>query len=372
MSVILAASHAGGTLTAARLTVLGYNFVRPDGKIHVRRGITAFTLPKRGSTGRKDDGRRFMDWAAGRGLNEFRVFARVDWDGPPGSGVESGWQYDEDACLWVLEQAAQRGCHVQVVANTGPFGNGVEDCAKQLERVDALCLAHDNALLECWNEPHLNGGHEFLEAVLARYTPKTPGWSTGAYEPTPYTTVIQTGVTDEGRPIYAATASARVGESGDYHSPRKGEWPRCSKDIIEFQDGSGPTAKFSPGYTGAYMLSEPPQVEQTIRDAGTADYWPDPVDDWRAYGAGCKFWGCGGTIHGNPDFQQCVIPSDPKVIACVDAFVAGFEDVPTQRYEGYNRTDPPSSNPGSRSYHRWGEDGREYRLQVRPYSFGAI
>lgn len=354
----------------ARLSVRGFDFIRPDGAIHRRKGITAFTLPKRVATGRKDDALRFMDWAVNIGLNEFRVFARVDWTGPPGSGVESGWEYDEDACAWVLTEASSRGCYVQVT-NIGPF-NSVEACATQLQRVDDLCLAHDNAILECCNEPDQNGGHEFLHKVLERYTPSTPGWSAGAYNPTPYTRVVQTGTTPEGRPIYAATGDARVGLSMDYHSPRKDEWSRCFKDAYEFGTGQGPNDQFSPGYAAACMLSEPPQVEQIIRDAGRGSYWPDPAEDWRAYGAGAAFFACGATIHSNPTFQKCEVPTDPTIIACVAAFVAGFGDVPTQRYHGYNRGDPPSSNLGSRRYNRWGDDNRKYEICVRPYSFKAV
>lgn len=384
---LLAAASSGasaGPSKALRLSVSGAYFVRPDGTIHIRKGITAFTLPKRAATGRKPDAEKFMDWAVAHGIREFRAFARVDWKGPPNSGVETGWEYDECACVWVLQAAAQRGCYVQLVANTGPFGNGVEDCARQLQRVDELCLAHENAILECWNEPQQNGGHDFLEAVLERYTPKTPGWSTGAYDPTPYTSVTEVGKTPEGRPIYAATPHARAGQSMDYHSPRKAEWSRCAKDAIEYLMGSGPYAQFSPAYLLACMLSEPPQVEQTIRDADAAvaaiaegkhtDDWPDAPDDWRAYGAGCAFWGCGGTIHSNPDFQQCVIPTDSRVVASVDAFVAGLNDVAVQAYSGYSGAlqPPPSDNPGSRRYRRQGADGRAYELGVRPYSFGAV
>ncbi len=129
--------------------------------------------------------------------------------------------------------------------------------------------------------------------------------------------------------------------------------------------------KFTPGYKGPVQLDEPPQVEQTIRDEHAAD-WP-AEDDWRAYGSGCKTWGCGGTMHGNPDFQQCIISTSPRVLACVDAFLAGFEDVPTQRYHGYDRGEPPTpSNPGSRRYFRWDEAGQKYQLTIRPYSWSEV
>ena len=48
-----------------------------------------------------------------------------------------------------------------------------------------------------------------------------------------------------------------------------------------------------------------------------------------------------------------VIPTDLAVLACIDAFFAGFADVPVQAYSGYSGAlTPPSSNPGSRRYQR--------------------
>ncbi len=357
-----------GAQPVGRISPLGPYFVDSTGKIVIRKSISAFTAPKRYATGRADDARRFMDWWAARGGNEIRVFSRVDWKGPPNSGVETGWDYDEAACEELLIDAAARGLRVEVVAHTGQY-ESFEAMDQHLQDVDALCLRHDNALLEVYNEPQQNGGNDLVEDLLARYTPRTPGWSSGVYDPTPYTSVTVIGQTTEGKPIYAPTAKARTGKSLNYHSPRDpSKWSRCTKDAYEYGTGQGPNVAFAPGYPDAVMLDEPSQVEQTLRDEGSAGW--SAVDDWAAYGAGCAFFGCGGTMHGNPDFQQCVIPTDTRVLNCVDAFIAGLNDVPLQRYHGYNRTDPPSSNPGSRTYHRWGDDGREWVLMIRPYGFG--
>ncbi len=333
-----------GVPPAGRLTPLGPYFVDAAGQIVIRKSISAFTAPKRYATGRADDARRFMDWWASKGGNEIRVFSRVDWTGPPSGGVETGWEYDEGACSALLADAAARGLRVEVVAHTGVHGS-VSDMVAHLQEVDMLCEVNRNALLEVYNEPQQNGGNDLVADLIRLWPPMTPGWASGVYDPTPYP----------------------AGQAMTYHSPRKDEWSRCTKDAYEYSTGQGPNVVFAPGYPGPVMLDEPPQVEATIREA----HW-DPVDDWRAYGAGCAFFGCGGTMHGNPDFQQCVIPTNPAVLACVDAFIAGFGDVPVQRYHGYNRTDPPSSNPGSRAYHRWGDDGREYLLNIRPYSFGVV
>lgn len=335
-----------------RITPSGPYFIDPKGQIVVRKGITAFTAPKRFATGRGDEARRFFDWAASEGFNEVRCFSRVDWTGPPGSGVESGWQYDESACKQTLIEAAARGLRVFLTANTGPFGNGAADMATHLRRVDMLCQRHDNAILDGYNEPQRNGGNDLVDKVLSLYTPSTPGWSSGVYDQTPY------------------TPAGRVGPSMGYHSPRKDEWSRCFKDVWEYHTGDGPNVRFTPGYPGPVYLDEPPQVEQTIRDQARAGW--SAVDDWEAYAAGSAFFGCGATLHGNPTFQRCEIPTDPAVLDCVRAFIRGFTHVPVQAYRSYWRGDPPSPTPGSRRYVRWGEDGRQWEITVRPFGFRML
>jgi hypothetical protein len=334
----------------SRIVVSGPYFWDPAGAIVVRKGITAFTLPKRFATGRRDDALRYMDWVAAEGFNEVRAFSRVDWDGPPGSGVESGWQYDESACEQTIVEAAARGLRVFLTANTGPFGNGAPDMAVHLQRVDELCLRHDGAILDGYNEPQQNGGNELVDEILSRYTPRSLGWSAGVYKETPY------------------TPEGRCGPSMGYHSPRKSEWSRCFKDVWEYFTGDGPNVKFLPGFGGPVFQDEPPQVEQTIRDA-VAYGWPDVADDWEAYAAGSVLFGCGALLHGNPQFQQCVVPTDPTILACVRAFIRGFDQVPVQVYRNYHRGDPPSSNPGSRRYFRWDDAGQQYEICVRPFSF---
>lgn len=322
-----------------RIVPLGHNFVDAAGKIVIRKSITAFCAPKRFATGRGDEVLRYFDWAAGVGLNEVRPFSRVDWTGPPGSGVESGWQYDEAACERTIVEARARGLRCELVAHTGPYGTA-DDMSAHLRAVDALTMRYDSALLEVCNEPWQNGGYDLLSAILQIYRPQTPGWASGANPP---------------------PTSPPAGEAITYHSPRKDEWPRCFKDAYEFETGQGPNAPFAPGYPGPVMLDEPPRVEETLS-----------ADDWEAYAAGAAMFSCGATMHGLPDFQQCTIPTRADVLACVSAFVRGLNTPPVQRYSGYGRGDPPSSAPGSRRYWRWGDDGAQYEICVRPYSFRRL
>jgi hypothetical protein len=333
----------GHAPASGRLTVSGPYFVDATGAVVIRRSVTAFTLPKRFAEGRIDEARAFMAWAARTGFDELRVFTRVDWTGPPHSGVETGWHYDQGACEAMLEEAAALGLRVEPVALT--YDSDVAEMADHLRRVDEFCLRHENAILEVANEPAVNSID--VPAVVSRYWPRSPGWSTGQYDPLP----------------------APGGESLTYHSPRKDAWARCFKDAWEIHEGAGPAYPFSPPFRGPVMLDEPPQVEQTIRDQG---HWPAD-DDWRAYGAGCAFFAAGGTMHGHPTMQRCEVPTDPAVLACCDAFIAGFADVPVQRYQRYDRGAPPTpSDEGSRRYWRWNEAGKKYEICVRPYSFREV
>jgi hypothetical protein len=316
-----------------RITPLGPYFVDASGQIVIRKSVTAFTLPKRYATGRADDANAYLDWAAAAGFNEVRVFTQVDWDGVT-KGVESGWAYDEAACDQTATEAASRGLRVEFVAHTYPVSASAG--AEHLRAVDALCQRHENALLEVWNEPQQNGGQDLLNAVLSAYRPQTLGWSSGWYQPTPYPS----------------------GQSVTYHSPRDGEWPRKFKDAYEFSTGQGPTQGFAPGFAGPVMLDEPPQVEQTLS-----------ADDWCAYGAGAAFFACGATMHSNPTLQRCEVPTDPAVLTCIDAFIAGFAEVPVQRYHGYFHPDDQGS---LRRYNRWGDDGKKYEISVRPFAFGVV
>ena len=86
---------------------------------------------------------------------------------------------------------------------------------------------------------------------------------------------------------------------------------------------------FTPPFPGPVHLDEPPQVEQTIRDAPPE--WPAAAD-WEAYACGAAFFAAGATLHGHPTFQRCEVPTDPAVLACVDAFVRGINTPPLQRY----------------------------------------
>lgn len=312
------------------LRIEGAYFLDSDNQIHRRKGVTAFTLSKRAATGRKADALNFMDWAVEEGFNEFRVFTQTSWTGN-GDGVEEGWGYDPEACLWVANEAAKRGARVEFVAHTFPYE--INAMVDHLEEVDMLCVA-TGSFLEVANEPPRNNIP--LSDLLNRYKPRAM-WASGKYDPTPYP----------------------AGQWINDHSPRDGEWPRKFKGAIEFSDGSGPYVPFTPPFSGPVMEDEPPQVEQTLSP-----------DDWESYGAGSALFGCGGRMHSNPTLQKCEIPTDGTVLACVKAFVRGLNVVPLQRYQpGYEHPDDQGS---LRRYRRRGQNGKWYEISVRPYEFKEV
>lgn len=323
-----------GGSTAGRITPLGPYFVDATGQIVIRRALTAFTLSKRYAQGRSQEAGAFLDYIASKRLNEGRVFCRTEW-GPGKGGVEDGWELNEDACEQAATEAASRGLRIEFTAHTAPME--AVAAADLLKRVDELCLRHDNAQLEVWNEPQQNGGEDLLRKVLSLYTPRTPGWASGWYSTVPI-----------------------GGQSLNYHSPRKEEAPRCFKDANEFQTGLGPNMPFAPAWPNPVHLGEPPQIEQT-------EYMFDEAD-WEAYGAGAAFFAAGVCVHDNPVFQRCEVPEAGSYLdRCIDAAVRGIEAVPLQRYHNYLHEDDQGA---LRRYSRWGDDGRKYTISVRPYAFG--
>lgn len=321
--------------TIGTLTTDGPYFVQ-DGQLFRWLGLTSFLLWKRYLTGRKDDALRYMDFAAGLGVNVLRVFSQVDWDGVT-KGVERGFlpkdfpAYDE-VCHQMLDAAQNRGLRVELVAHT--FAYDLDAMVAHSRRIDAITSAHVNGLFEDCNEPPVNSIP--LAAIVQRFTPVTLA-SSGQYDPSPY------------------PARQWVND----HPPRDNEFARKFKGSIEYGDGSGPYAPFSPPWPGPVVLDEPKRIEE----GGTTD------DDWRAFGAGCALFSAGGTIHGGAWAQKCEVPTDADILARIHAFIDGMRDVPLQRYSGYQH---PNDAGSLRRYRRTGADGRTYEISVRPYEFKVV
>lgn len=299
-------------------------------------GLTAFLLLKRWLYGRTADALQYMDWAASRTVNVLRVFSQVDWDGV--KGVETGFlaadfpDYDR-GMHDLLIAAAARGLRLEMVVHT--FAYNLDAMVRHTRRVDAIVSQHGNGLLEDANEPPVN--QIPLQAIIDRVPSLlTPLASSGQYNPSPY------------------PARSWVND----HPPRDDEFARKAKGAIEFGDGSGPYAPFAPPWRGPVVLDEPKRIDE----GGTAD-------DWRAFGAGTRFFTAGGTIHGGVWAQTCTVPTDPVVLERLAAYLDGLRAVPLQRYRGYQH---PNDQGSLRRYRRQGEDGRTYELSIRPFAFTVV
>lgn len=317
------------------LTTDGPYFIR-DWQLWWWSGLTAFLLLKRFLTGRRDDALRYMDWAEGLGVNVLRVFSQVDWDGSPTGGVEVGFFArdfaDYDARLHEMcTEAAARGLYIETVAHT--FADDLDAMVAHSRRIDAITSAHVNGLFEDANEPQVNGIP--IDLLVQRFTPRTLA-SSGQYDPSPY------------------PARSWVND----HPPRDAEFCRKFKGSIEYADGSGPYAPFSPPWRGPVVLDEPARIESM----GTPD-------DWRAFGAGARLFGAGATIHGGVWAQTCQVPTDAVTLEKITAFLDGVRAVPLQRYSGYSH---PPDQGSLRRYRRHGADGKTYEISVRPFAFTEV
>lgn len=324
----------GGPVTAPLSVDPASPYFLRDGGIWIWTGLTAFTLLKRYLTGRVPEAQQFMDWAASLGVNLLRVFAQVDWTGPPNKGVEPGFlpgsfpDYDQVAAT-LFADAAARGLAVEFVAHT--FGYALSPMVEHLARCDRLVQAAPNAVLELANEPMVNDVP--LNEILARYTPRSL-WTTGQY----------------GADVYPQ------GRWLNDHPPRDDQFARKFKGAWEYHEGDGPEAPFSPPWKGPVVFDEPKRLE----DAATPD-------DWMAFGAGSAFFAAGVTGH-SLALQKCeVLTGDP--LARLQALLAGVRAVPVQRYASYQHPDDQGS---LRRYRRIGEDGRTYEISVRPFAFGPV
>jgi hypothetical protein len=110
------------------------------------RGISAFRLVEMVAHGQRADAAAFLDWAATRHLTVVRVFtmARSLFDLSPADGVR--------ALPDLLEMAADRGLHVEIVAlvDTKELATGID---AHVKAVGGIASQHSNALVEIANEP---------------------------------------------------------------------------------------------------------------------------------------------------------------------------------------------------------------------------
>ena len=131
---------------ARHLQITGASFRTSAGEPFLWRGISAFRLTEMVAHGRRHEAAAFLDWAASRQLSVVRVLtmARHLFQLAPQDGVR--------ALPELLEMAAARGLHVEVVAlaDTAALTTDIE---AHVKAVGAIASRYPNALLEIANEP---------------------------------------------------------------------------------------------------------------------------------------------------------------------------------------------------------------------------
>ena len=155
---------AGGN----RVTTEGTRFML-NGAPFDWRGITAFRLVELVASGKQAEAAAFMDWAAANRITVLRVLTMAThlFELTPADGVK--------ALPEVLEMAAARGLHVEVVA-LADSGDMPVDIDAHVSAIGAIAAKHPNAFVEIANEPFHPTQHKSLHdrATLARLASLIP------------------------------------------------------------------------------------------------------------------------------------------------------------------------------------------------------
>jgi hypothetical protein len=188
-----------------RLRPDGTLFANADGSRFHWRGVTAFRLAEMVANGREAEAAAYLDWASANGVTVVRVLAiaRHLFQLAPADGLR--------ALPRLLELAAARGIHVEVVALADTLEFQPADIEAQVMAVGKIAAAHPNALVELANEPFHHTQHPSLHdrATLTRLAALVP---------------------DEVVVAYGSDAPETSG-GGEYvtvHMPRSGGWGHVS------------------------------------------------------------------------------------------------------------------------------------------------
>jgi hypothetical protein len=263
-----------------------------------------------------------------RGFNVLRVWLYTSWKDANGQPI--GWDPPAaDIVLRFLARCRDAGFYVELTLFTD---NDPARSAPIRAIVSALAAAAPtNLLIEIANEPDANKIDTTPYRAQLEATPFL--YTSGDYDP----------------------SSSHFGRYLTYHTPRDNDWPRKSKGLREFWDGSGPDAP-GPAIHVPAVADEPIRPDQ----ANYAD------QDYLAYFALASLAGAGATFHYEGG-KWARLP-DANEGRCLDAALAGLNafpaDAPRQLY-AHDMTDEQAT--GSLRTYRFGP----YGVRVRPKT-GAV
>ncbi len=154
VSAVTCVDTSGG-VAPGHLQIRGTQFVDPGGTPFQWRGISAFRLVEMSARGKHAEVAAYLDWAARHTLTVVRVLTMAQhlFELDPAEGVR--------ALPAVLDAAAKRGLHVEVVALADTAGMPI-DLEAHVRAIGAIAARSSNALVEIANEP----GHQTQARVL--------------------------------------------------------------------------------------------------------------------------------------------------------------------------------------------------------------
>lgn len=282
--------------SGGRLRVDRRAFRTPNGSRFAWRGLTSFRLLEMVAHGRAAEAERVLQWAARRGITVVRVLAMADvlFRLSPSDG--------QAALPGLLERAAKRGLHVEIVALADTRRIPV-DPADQVTAVGAICAAHDNCLLEIANEPwHATqerglGAAERLRGLRSLVPPGVP---------------VSFGSADADD----SDAYAR----GDYltvHLARESS-PRGWGHVLRMRNAAALGAR-----TGKPVVDDEPIGAAEKSEPGRRDSEPDR---WFAKGLLARVFGLGATFHYEGGLQSR-LPHGVQ-LTCFEAWRRGLDALP--------------------------------------------
>lgn len=277
---------------SAHLRISGTRFINPDGSVFEWRGITAFRLLEFVAHGREAEADAYLAWAASKKLTVVRVLCMAD-------GIFQLSPRDGERALPRLLELAQRhGLHVEVVALTGTAVIDV-DIPRFVRTIGAICARYPNALLELANEP----GHSTQSKSV-----RNPLYMTPLLKLVPKSVPTAIGSVE-----YDDRFAA--GQYVTWHAPRTKDWP------AEIAKGAALLKKFKKP-----VISDEPIGAADAAEPGRRDNNPDR---FRQAGAASRRAGLGATFHYNGGVQAQ--PLTPVELACLEAWLAGLEEVPPRK-----------------------------------------
>ena len=258
------------------------------GKPFEWRGITAFRLVELVASGKEREAAAYMDWAAKKRVTVLRVLTMAKHLFPlePARGLK--------ALPRVLEMAAARGLHVEVVALADSAEIPV-DIDAHVAEVGRIAARHPNAFVEIANEPFHGTQHASLHdrATLARLAKLIP------------------------EEVLVAFGSDSPGNSGggDYVTVHM---PRGSDHVAALSAGRALVAKYK-----RPVVSDEPIGAAAKRDPGRRDNSPAR---FRAAAKATKAAGMYATFHYEGGLQAR-IPTGVE-LACFNAWIEGLSQAP--------------------------------------------